>query len=206
MSWHWNVTSGASKITLGSNGSCNISVTAAAASASQADVAITVTVAGVTSDPVTSDPFNLTVRAPTTLVQTGITLDPDATWGYRVEITYSIRDQFGSLLPAGSLPVNEQWTTSLIADYPDMDWRQANQGGTTLSNPVLSDVITGETSSHYPTPQSPGSPGSVKVCHWGQDIFVGSTTPGLGRRVQSNVQQKYTDHAAHENIISPNPN
>jgi hypothetical protein len=76
-----------------------------------------------------------------------------------------------------------------------------------LPNPVLSDVITGQRFLQTPTPQFPQSPpGSTRVHHWGQEIYVGRTTVGAGRRVQSNTHQKYRDHAAHENITSPNPN
>jgi hypothetical protein len=40
----------------------------------------------------------------------------------------------------------------------------------------------------------------VKVQHWGQSFFVGSTSKGKGTMVQSHTLQKYLDHADHENV------
>jgi len=199
-SWQWTVNAGTSKVTLGTNGSCSITVTSAAASANQADVSISVTVSGLTSNP-----YSLTVRAPYDLQQSTVTHQSDATFVYVTNINYTIRDQFGTQLPSG-VPINEQWTTGVVADYSGMDWRRGNATGFSPSIAYFADIIQGETPSHTPTPSAPSSPlGTTAVYHWGQDWYIGSTSPGSGRRVQSNTLQKYTDHAAHANIVSPNP-
>jgi hypothetical protein len=200
-SYSWSVVTGGSKVTLSNQNTANVTLTSSGASGSMNDVGIEVVVDGQVSDQ-----FNLTVRAPHQLNHTSTSHSADGTWGYRTEITYNIRDQFNTSLPGQAIPVNEDFTTGVISDFSGMDWRQANEAGATLPLPNVSDVITGEISTHFPTPQSPQSPlGSTKVCHWGQDIYVGSATIGSGRRVQSNTHQKYRDHAAHENITSPNP-
>jgi hypothetical protein len=100
--WQWTVTSGASFVTLGNNGSCGITVQGAAPSGSPNDVSITVTVNGVTSDP-----FNLTVLAPTRLVPNGVSHGSSPDFGYLTNIIYVIQDQFGAPLPA-SIEINEQ--------------------------------------------------------------------------------------------------
>jgi len=200
-SWTWAVTSGSSKVTLGTNGSCSITVQSAAPSSSQNDVSITVTVGGVTSDP-----YHITVRAPYDLQQGTVTHQTDSTFAYQTFINYTIRDQFTTQLPSG-VAVNEQWTTGVVTDFTGMDWRRGDPGGLgAQSTAAFSDHIQGETSDKTPTPTGPLTPlGSTRVYHWGQDWYVGSATPGSGRRVQSDTLQKYRDHAAHESITSPNP-
>ena len=199
-SWQWNVTSGSSKVTLGTNGSCSITVTSAASSGTEGDVAITATVAGITSDA-----HHLTVRAPYDLLPDTLNHQVDPDFAYITHINYTIRDQFTTQLPSG-VPVNEQWTTGIVSDYSGMNWTRGNPTGFTPSIAYFADIIQGEISSRTPTPSAPTSPlGTTKVYHWGQDWYIGSTSPGSGRRVQSNTLQKYTDHATHENIVSPNP-
>jgi len=199
-SWQWNVTSGSGKVTLGANGGCSITVTSTASSGTEGDVAITATVAGITSDA-----YHLTVRAPYDLQQGTVTHQSDATFAYVTNLNYTMRDQFGTQLPSG-VPVNEQWNTGVVADYSGMDWRRGNATGFSPSVASFADIIQGETSSRTPTPIAPSSPlGTTAVYHWGQDWFIGSTSSGSGRRVQSDTLQKYTDHASHTNIVSPNP-
>jgi hypothetical protein len=43
------------------------------------------------------------------------------------------------------------------------------------------------------------------VQHWGQEWRVGSTTHGMGKRVQTDTLQKYTEKADHTVITSPAP-
>jgi hypothetical protein len=140
------------------------------------------------------------------LNRTAITHTASANFGYRTEITYTIRDQFGALLPGGNIQVNEDFTGSAVADFPGMNWLLTIEMFFALTNPVFSDVIEGENLSKNPTPQAPQNPlGSTKVVHWGQDIYVGSTTVGQGKKVQTATFQKYRDHADHENVSSPVP-
>ena len=87
-----------------------------------------------------------------------------------------------------------------------MNWLITADGGATLNGPTVSDVIEGENLTKNPTPQAPQNPlGTTKVVHWGQDIYVGSTTVGQGKKVQTATFQKYRDHADHENVTSPIP-
>jgi len=203
-SWQWSVVDNPGKVILGANGTCSISVRSAGRSDNQGDVGITVTVSGITSST-----FHLTILAPTRLVQNLYHNTADGTWGYLTEIRYGIEDQFSTALPPGNLPVNEHFTTSAMNDYPTgNDWLQAEEKpGEVVTNSTFSDFIQGQRFTHVPTPQF-GSEnlGSEKVQHWGQEMYVGSTTNGAGRRVQSNTQQKFRDHATHEDIVSPNPN
>ena len=41
--------------------------------------------------------------------------------------------------------------------------------------------------------------------HFTQSWFVGNTTPGSGAQVQTDTLQRYVDHAAHLNVVSPAP-
>lgn len=201
ISYSWSVVTGGSKVSLTNQNTANVQLTSTGRSLDANDVGIQVVVDGQVSDQ-----FNITVRAPHSLNFTSTTTSSSAMFGYRTEITYTIRDQFNNLLPGRPVPVNEHFTTSIVSDFSGMDWRQTPDGGTTLSLPVFVDAIEGETSSHFPTPQAPQSPlGSTRVCHWGQDLLVGSATVGAGRRVQSDTLQKYRDHGAHENVTSPIP-
>jgi hypothetical protein len=202
ISYSWSVVTGGSKVSLSNQNTANVTLTSTGMSQDANDVGIQVVVDGQVSDQ-----FNITVRAPHRLNLSSTTHSSSANFGYRTEITYTIRDQFTNLLPGRAIPVNEHFTTSIVADFSGMDWVQTDDGGTTLPLPIFLDAIEGETSSHFPTAQAPQSPqlGSTRVCHWSQDILVGSATVGAGRRVQSNTFQKYRDHGAHENVTSPAP-
>ena len=93
-----------------------------------------------------------------------------------------------------------------MPDFTGMNWTRDVPHAFNLSLPALEDTIQGETSDKVPTPTLPSSPlGNTPVYNWGQDIYVGSTTIGAGRRVQSDTLQQYTDHALHTNIVTPNP-
>lgn len=200
-SYSWTATANANKVSLSNTTTDTVTVTSAAMSGQVGDVKIKVTVNGTASDE-----YAITVKAPNQLNRTNIQHTSSTNFGYRTEITYSIRDQFNSSLLAGSLPINEDFTGSAIADFTGMNWLITADGGATLNGPTVSDVIEGENLTKNPTPQAPQNPlGSTKVVHWGQDIYVGSTTVGQGKKVQTATFQKYRDHADHENVTSPVP-
>jgi hypothetical protein len=199
-SFQWVITYGADKVTLSGSGS-QVQVSGIGKSGTANDVSITVTVAGQTSDP-----FKLTVLAPYAL---GVNPnDPtthyyqDATYVWRSEIPYQVRDNFLNPLPV-DLPVNEYWTTAVIPDYSGTNWRRRNPGCTTAVN--FLDKIQGETPSQIPTPVYNTRQDGSAVQHWGQDWRVGTCQVGSGPRVQSDVLQKYIEHAAHTSIVSPAP-
>lgn len=195
----WAVVSGADKVTVSPSGN-TLSVTGANASAFR-EVGVQVTVNGVASRA-----FNLSVRAPHRLVLTrDFVQNADATWGYETQVHYRIEDQFTDLLPA-NVPLNEQWTTGVVADFAGMNWRRGAEGGATVAPADWFDRIQGETAGHVPAPRSPCSPlCNTAVYHWGGQWFVGSSVIGRGRRVQTNTWQKYTDHAEHTGRVSPAP-
>ena len=200
-SYSWTATANANKVSLQNATTNTVTVTGAAMSGQVGDVKIKVTVNGVASDE-----YAITVKAPNQLNRTNISHAASTNFGYRTEITYSIRDQFNASLLAGDLPVNEDFTTNAVADFPGMNWLITADGGGTLNGPVVSDVIEGENLTKNPTPQAPQNPlGTTKVVHWGQDIYIGSTMVGQGKKVQTATFQKYRDHANHENITSPVP-
>ena len=105
--------------------------------------------------------------------------------------------------PINGFDVNEQFGSPSY-DSPGADWRQSVAGGYHSGGTTFHDQMGGESAGHTPVPQNPQSPlGTTKVQHWNQSWFIGSLTPGQGTLVQTNVFQKYRDHAAHENIKSP---
>ena len=47
--------------------------------------------------------------------------------------------------------------------------------------------------------------GTATVQSWGQDWRIGSTSVGVGLRVQGDSLQKYIDNARHKLIVTPDP-
>jgi hypothetical protein len=200
-SYSWSVVSGTNKVTLQNQNTANVTLTSAGKSDSANDVGIQVVVDGQVSAQ-----FNLTIRAPHRLVPGVIAHTSHSSQGYRTEIVYSIRDNFNNLLPGQPITVNEDFTTGVVYDFPGSNWQIALEASDTVNIPQFADVITGDNLTRTPVPQAPQNPiGETKVCHWTQDHYIGSTTIGAGRRVQTNTHQKYRDHAMHENIVSPIP-
>lgn len=145
------------------------------------------------------------VPRPNRLVHLGNTDAASANWGYESRIGYRIEDQFNRVLPR-RVGVNENWTTDVVNDFAGTNWRRGPAGGETLNPAGWVDRIQGEAVGFgfNPAPQNPQNPlGNVRVQHWGQAWFVGSTMPGVGRRVQTNTLQKFQDHARHEGVTSP---
>jgi hypothetical protein len=46
---------------------------------------------------------------------------------------------------------------------------------------------------------------STQQQHWSQELRVGSLTAGAGVRVQTDTIVRFTNHAEHQNIVSPAP-
>ncbi|HET6978985.1 MAG TPA: hypothetical protein VFI24_21815 [Pyrinomonadaceae bacterium] len=199
--YSWAATANGSKVILSNETTNTLTLTGNNKSGTAGDVKITVTVNGTASDE-----YAITVKAPHQLNRTSISHVSSGNFGYKTTITYSIRDQFNNSLGAGDMLVNEKFTTGAVGDFPGMNWLITPDGGNTVHVPAVSDVIEGENLNKNPAPQAPQTPlGSTKVVHWGQDIYIGSDTVGLGRKVQTATFQKYKDHADHENITSPIP-
>ena len=131
----------------------------------------------------------------------------DATYGYLTEIHYRIEDQFTDVLPS-DVPVNEAFG-SIVTDFAGTNWRRDAPSGKPVGPSDWFDMIGGE---HfmlppYPIATAPCTPSlcNTAVQHWLQEWRVGSTSPGVGLRVQTDTLQKYTDHASHQNRVSPAP-
>lgn len=202
--YQWAVTAGSDKVSL-SSGTSNVrTVTSTGQSTKLNDVSITATLNGLTSAP-----FKLTVRAPyafgtypshPTPVYTA-----DATYAWNMQLWYRVLDNFLTALPT-PLSVNEYFTTAPIPDYSGTNWQPGPVGCTdTNADASFFDFIGGERSSRVPTPVYNLNWTGVKVQHWGQDWHVGTCVSGSGPRVQSDTIQKWTDHALHTNIKTPNP-
>ena len=198
--YNWAVVSGSDKVSVSPSGNM-LSVTSANASAFQ-EVGVRVTVNGVASRT-----FKLTVRAPHRLVlNSNFSHSAHATMGYQTLIEYRIEDQFTDVLPA-AVGINEQFTTGEIDDFTGNNWSRGPAGGANVSPAGWFDVITGQSiSTSFPTATNPCSPlCNTKVHHFDGEWYVGSTTVGRGRRVQTNTWQRFTDHAEHTNRVSPAP-
>jgi hypothetical protein len=140
--------------------------------------------------------------APQSLSHKGTDQNASATWGYETHENYEALDDKGATMKG--YDANELFTTAPVNDAAKCDWRRGAAGGLHVPGTSWFDNMQGELSNKTPTPQSPASPlGSTKVQHWNQEWYIGSTTPGKGTKVQTNLFQKYQDHANHENIKSP---
>lgn len=145
----------------------------------------------------TAASYRLTVLAPDSLTHLNDVDAADPVWGYDCQIHYSIHDQFGTVLPR-NVPINEQWTSGVVADFAGMNWRRGAEGSATVAPTNWFDHVNGETAGHNPAPVNPGTPNAgVAVYHWSGDWRVGSLTIGRGRRVRSVTWQKNRGFARH---------
>jgi len=197
----WAVTNGSSMITLSATtgSSVNVSSTGTAFSSTATDIAVTATANGVSSAP-----FYITSRRPYRLVAGTIIDNCDSTWGYSDFFNYTIEDQMNTALPSG-VPLNELWTTVLVNDYPNTNWRQSTQGNFTTSAAAFADNIQGENVNLPPRPPTACPSAGQAVDHWGQAWYIGSLIAGSGARVQTDTIQKYTNDAQVQGIASPAP-
>ena len=198
----WSIVSGSDKVSLSSSGGGQVTLlsTPAAVSAAIGDIVIRATSGAETAD------HAITERTPYSLQSSaGDVTIADATYTYMTTIEYRILDQFSTVLPFIALPINEQWTSAVVDDYPKNNWRRGTAGGLTILPADASrfvDGIGGEIPSRRPTPVlDPAS--TTAIQHWGQAWQIGSTNIGVGRRVQTNLLQKNIGRALHTNIVSP---
>lgn len=196
----WSFYAGSDKVSLTPNGNqATVTSTGTAWSSASGDIRITASAGGQTSDQ-----FAVTALRPRKLVAGTITDSCNSTFGYESQVNYTIQDNLQHSLSA-SVPLNEQWTTSVVPDYSGTDWRRGDEGSVTtdVGNPAaFFDRIQGETSSHTPTAVCDNS-STVAVQHWGQSWRVGSTSIGSGALVQTDAIQKYANRGRHTNITSP---
>ena len=171
-------------------------------------VAITVKVASKAGTK-TANPFILSLRKPYKLQPNGIVDKVDSTYGYQSQIHYRILDQTGAVLPF-PIALNENFTSGIVNDYPGTNWTLPVACGSThvctgTYNP--SDwyyLVQGAKKGAIPASQTPQNPlGTTMVDHWTGTWGVGSGTPGAGVTVQTNMWQRFQDHARHTKIVSP---
>ncbi|MEK6320393.1 MAG: hypothetical protein AABN33_01790 [Acidobacteriota bacterium] len=207
-SYQWTVVAGTDKVNFSNaadsitTGTNQATVVSTGASAFH-EVKIRVTVNGISSAK-----FMLSVRAPYRLVLNQDFIHGfDQTYGYMTEIHYHIEDQFMDFLPS-DVPINEQFG-AVVNDYSGTNWRVGIPRGVLVGPMDWADIIQGEDNitAGIPLSTAPCSPSlcNTKVHHWSQDWRVGSTSIGVGVRVQTDTLQKYTDHGSHQNRVSPAP-
>lgn len=197
----WNITAGANKITVSAftGSSINVLSSGTAFSSSVGDVTLTATANGQTSAP-----FSLTTRTPNSLVPGTPTTSCDSTYGHMTVVPYTIQDQLLSALPS-DVPLNENWTTSLIVDYTGSNWTRPSPGYATSDGASFGDFISGQALSSSPNPVPTCDGNSTRVQHTGQEWRIGTIATGIGRRVQTDTLQDYIGYGAHLSIVSPAP-
>jgi hypothetical protein len=180
-------------------------------STSSGDVLVKVTVNGVTSSN-----YPITVRGPYEVVPGyapgGLPAYQDTASGpsnYFTYANYTIQDNFSAFMPY-SVPLNEKWTSGVVYDYSGSNWQRPIAGSyiTQTATPAyFSDHISGPSpGQNIPAPTNPQNPlSATKVLHLGQEWRIGSSTIGLGARVQTDSLQYYVDHGRHLSIVSPAP-
>ena len=200
----WAVTAGGDKVSLSSTSGSSITVTSTGTAFSSAPADITITA---TANGQTSSPFSITTRKPDRLASPQTRPFCDSFYGYSDMISYEIRDQLNTVVPT-AITWNEQFTSPCLQDNPQGNW--CSYGLPTESGDVgtiLVDMIQGpglnNTTPPNPTPVCVGD--STQQQHWAQEFWVGSATPGVGVRVQTDNLVRFTNHAEHQNIVSPTP-
>ena len=213
-SYTYRITSGSDKAGLGPNlgttyfsSSNTVNLGSRMSSDMEGDVVVTVTVRGISSDPI-----HITVRRPAYLQFEGVSYfagPEDQPYGFRTQISYSVWDNLSTRLPT-SVPVNEYFTTGIIRDYPGTDWQRSDPNGySTDSTAKFFDTLGVFQSSLIfggwtPRPQSPGNPlSSSRIIHFHQQFWVGTLNPGTGVLVQDDTLVLYLDHGAHEDVSNP---
>jgi hypothetical protein len=203
-SYQWAITAGSDKVSLSTSASATVQVTSIGQSAQANDVSITVTVGGMTSNP-----FNLTVRAPYTLGADPDHLTPvygqnPPTEIWSTDIYYRVLDNLLAPLPT-PLSLNESWTTGIVPDYTNENWPRPDPNCDSINSAAVFHDHISPAQGYYPTPVFNQQQNGPAVQEWGQDLRVGTCNLGSGPRVQKDTLVRYIDHGAHTAIVSPAP-
>jgi len=208
-SYSWQITNGGDKIQFSNNSSSivtstnQVTVKSINSSGTKLDCGIQVTVAGVPSNEI-----KLTSLTPWSLTLISRDHLTSSATGFESHINYSIKDQFGAVLPS-TVPLNEKFPSTSVNDYFEgNDWGDGVEGAINASPSLWLDKLAPPplTSLPHPGPIPPQSPLlTSKVEHRGQEWYVGSLTIGKGRRVQTDTIQFYLDHGDHISVVSPAP-
>jgi hypothetical protein len=128
-----------------------------------------------------------------------------ASRGFNTKIHYSLRDQFGRVLPR-AIEMNEKWTSEVVVDFEGANWRRGLEKNAKVNPADAIDSLTGMpiAANPVPIPIAPQNPlGTTKIFHWNGAFFVGSRTSGRGIMVQTHTWQFFQDHGRHENVTGP---
>jgi hypothetical protein len=137
----------------------------------------------------------MTSRKPNSTSRYATETHCDSDYGYETNISYVVLDQLNATVP--SVPLNEYWSTAVAPDYTGANWRRKDPNGfTSGSDAAFGDHMQGEAATRFPTATCDGN--STKVQHWGQQFYIGSTTPGAGALVETHTLQKYIGYSDHQ--------
>ncbi len=134
-------------------------------------------------------------------VQTSCNPPDSGTAGFSSFIGYSIMSYFGVAI--SNIPVNEQFG-SMAYDYSGTNWPAFTAGSFTPTSSTFADIICLAFPTGTPPTLPPQRPlGTLTVEHAAQAWRIGSTTSGQGILVQTDTHQKYQDHGANLDPVSP---
>ena len=169
-------------------------------------------------DGIDSAPFSLTSRTPNRFDPRGsVPVCPESGFELVNYLYYNILDNLDAPIPIVVLG-NEKWTTGVQDESPAVanNWRRGSDGpATSVVDPatgifsLIYDRVGTEAlhqpggAATFPVPDCSGA--GTNVHHWGQSWYIGSTSSGVGRRVQTDTIQKKTNTAIHTGITSPVP-
>jgi hypothetical protein len=200
--YSWAFAQGSDKASFSGQSGNTIHLSGTKLSTSSGDVLVKVTVNGVTSSN-----YPITVRGPYKLVAGSKLHSALPGYGYASQIYYTINDNFNALMPS-TIAFGEQWTTAVDNRYAGTNWERPPAHGDTTANSQFYDYITGPGVNNIPAPiPTPTEPraGNTEVQRSGQEWRVGSVTPGVGARVQTDTWHRYVDHGDNDAITSPAP-
>jgi hypothetical protein len=201
----WSVTAGANRVSLSTTHGAQTTVSSSRQyfSAMVGDISI---IATANNQP--SDPFKMTARTPWKLVFDALdsSTSPSSTNGYSTLLQYDIHDQFDSAMTSDVF-----WNESVgvLQNANGSNWATCcggiSTGGGTA--PKLIDLLEPPQLALHPSPtptftSSQGS-GTTVYRTAPQSIYIGSSTSGAGRFVQSDTLTWYIDHGAHTQIVIP---
>lgn len=198
----WNVTSGATEVTLASQGSsAGVTSSGTAFSHQSLDVSVTATINGAVSDP-----FQITTHRPYKLVFDQYQHNCDALFGYSDFLSYKLLDQLGTDMSIYIFDFNETFTTGAVNDNGS-NWASfGTPPATPATNSEVVDHITGvgvNNTNPVPSPMPVCSGNDTQVEHIGQEWRIGGLTQGSGVRVSTQQFTRYADKANYLNFVSP---
>jgi len=166
-----------------------------------------------------SDPFYIFINRPWSTVAASDKVG--GTWvysiaygdGYDTHINYKTLSLCSTDAAMSTYDINEQFTSSWSLTNSAYNWLAASATGASVpaDGQWFDDVNFYSSASNCsalpcnPAPSNPGVGPHNLVEYASQSWFVGSQTSGVGARIQTDVLQRYTDSAWHDQITTPAP-